>query len=183
MASLVLVPSLVGAVVGDPDISFGENGTVVDAASGSEAATGVVLQPDGRIVVAGRALNADGNYDFLVARYTTTGAPDASFGTNGKTTTGFAPTATDFAYAVALYPPSGPDAGKIVVAGVTDSPGRNVIAVARYTAAGVLDPAFNSTGARAIDVGAFGDQGLAVALQADGKVVIAGSTSNGTDDD
>jgi uncharacterized delta-60 repeat protein len=56
--------------------------------SGTDYAPGVALQPDGKIVVAGSALS-DGRGDFLLARYNTTGSPDATFSDDGIQTTDF----------------------------------------------------------------------------------------------
>jgi uncharacterized delta-60 repeat protein len=89
---------------GSPDPTFDADGT---ATIGFPAVltTGAVLQPDGRIVVAGSSSG-----DFAVARLNSNGSPDATFGTAGKVTVDFGgPT---FANAVALQPN-----GRIVVAG------------------------------------------------------------------
>ena len=71
------------------DTSFGGTGRVLTAVgiSGSNAA-GVALQKDGKIVVAGYAVNNSGRvYDFACLRYNADGSLDQSFGDHGKVTT------------------------------------------------------------------------------------------------
>ena len=71
------------------DTSFGGTGRVLTAVgiSGSNA-TGVALQKDGKIVVAGYAVNNSGRiYDFACLRYNADGSLDQSFGDHGKVTT------------------------------------------------------------------------------------------------
>lgn len=99
---------------------------------------------------------------------------DPSFGTAGLTMTGIG--VFDEARAVAVQPD-----GKIVVAGYADV-GGFAFAVARYTAAGVLDPTFGD-GGRVIT--AIGDraEAFALALQSDGKIVVAGRTATGAAQD
>jgi uncharacterized delta-60 repeat protein len=107
------------------------------------------------------------------------GALDPSFGTAGLQTLNFG--ATDSAAAVAVQPD-----GKIVVAGTTDAGGGvSDIAVARYNPDGTLDLTFgNGTGTTRINFGASTSNGAGgVAIQGDGKIVIAGYTNvNGNDD-
>src|SRR5205807_1340610 len=72
---------------GSLDASFGTGGLVTtDFASGSDFASAVTLQPDGKIVVAGTAYTGTGS-DFAVARYDADGSPDSTFGSGGKVTT------------------------------------------------------------------------------------------------
>jgi uncharacterized delta-60 repeat protein len=62
-------------------------GLSLTSISGTDYGADVALQPDGKIVVAGSA--ADGQGDFLLARYNTIGSPDASFSHDGIQTTDF----------------------------------------------------------------------------------------------
>ena len=121
------------------------NGFVTTDAGGDDFANSVVLQPaDNKIVVAGHAnVNLmNDTSDFAVLRYTSTGALDTTF---GAAQTGIVITdlgAFDNAFSVALQ-----NDGKIVVSGNTGSAGGNVsVAIARYTAAGVLDGSFGTNG-------------------------------------
>ena len=78
------------------DASFGRGGKAVTSFdpngkyySGFSAASGVVIQPDGRIVAAGYHAPGVQPRDFLLLRYTAQGRLDGSFGTGGKVTTNF----------------------------------------------------------------------------------------------
>src|SRR5947199_7207693 len=97
-------PAALASKPGDSDPTFGTGGIVSDQGSGAEVSSAMVIQPDKKIVVVGRALNTDGNYDFLAARYNPNGTPDNAFGGNGngKATVGFGSTSNEFAFAVAL---------------------------------------------------------------------------------
>ncbi|MFF2777129.1 calcium-binding protein [Streptomyces sp. NPDC058052] len=141
---------------GSLDTSFDGDGRVT---TGTGSGEGVALQPDGRIVVAGK----DGNA-FLVSRFTTGGAPDPSFDGDGRLTTSFGP-GDGGAADVALQ-----SDGRIVAAG---SYGGD-FALARYNTGGSLDPDFGGDGRVTTDFGGTGDAAARVALQTDGKIVTAG---------
>jgi uncharacterized delta-60 repeat protein len=94
---------------GLPDSAFGNNGVVYyDHGLKSDQGTSVMIQPDGKILVAG---NMDSvTTDFALFRYTSTGVLDNSFGTGGIVVTDFSN--NDFAYTMLLQPDR-----KIVLAG------------------------------------------------------------------
>ena len=96
------------------------------------------------------------------------GTLDASFGVDGALRTNFGGT-YDWAYATALQPD-----GRIVAAGVSDAKGTYDFAVARYTATQQLDPTFGNHGVVLTDFGHSYDWAYALALQPDGKIVVAG---------
>src|SRR3954453_23200558 len=98
---------------GSLDASFGTNGKVTTDFPGLVAAiSAVVVQPDGKIVVAGGAYPLfTFTGDFKVARYNPDGTLDTSFGNGGIVTTAF-PGDGSFAFAVALQ-----SDGKIIAAG------------------------------------------------------------------
>jgi uncharacterized delta-60 repeat protein len=160
----------------------GGSGKVQDDLSGSgsnDDARGVAIQTTGEIVVAGGsdASGTDGN-DFALVRYETDGDRDATttpFGGDGLVTTDFGGTA-DGAEGVAL------DGTKIVAAGRSgnfDGPGD--FAVARYESDGDLDTTTfgGGTGKATTDIhGSSNDDGHAVAVQTDSKVVVAGGVSS-----
>jgi uncharacterized delta-60 repeat protein len=103
---------------GSPDTTFDGDGTaVIDFGPGGEPASSAVLQPDGKIVVAGSA-----QAGVAVARLNANGSPDATFGAAGKATVDFGADAAG--NAVALQPN-----GRIVVAGQLTGTGE--LAVAR----------------------------------------------------
>jgi uncharacterized delta-60 repeat protein len=93
---------------GSPDPAFGGGGTAtVDFGPLADVANAAVLQPDGKIVVAG---DTQADEDVAVARLNPDGSPDATFGADGKATVDFG--FATFGYAVALQAN-----GRIVVAG------------------------------------------------------------------
>ena len=154
---------------GSLDTSFSTDGKVTtDIGTDTvDAAYAMAVQSDGKIVVAG---TSDAN-DFVVVRYTSAGALDTSFDSDGKVTTdiGTDPSINQ-AYAVAVQTD-----GKLVVAGQVN----HDFAVARYTAAGALDTSFDSDGKVTTDIGTDTfDFANAVAVQSDGKIVVAGSSGD-----
>ena len=157
---------------GSLDPTFGDGGKVVtDLQSHVQWAMAMVIQPDGKLVVSGSTRQLGSYADFLVARYTTSGALDQSFGSGGIVSTDFQPDWTDWAYGVALGP-----GGKIVAAGVGlpgDSGGPGVIDIAVYDTNGHLDPSFDADGMLVSAPGGNGAWGGVIA-QPDGKVVIGG---------
>ena len=107
-------PFRVHAAAGDLDFSFGVGGKVVTDVPGytSELGYDVAIQPDGKILVAGRALSStNGTSDFVVLRYNPDGSLDTSFGIDGKVFTDFS-NSTDYAHAIALQVD-----GRIIVGG------------------------------------------------------------------
>ena len=149
---------------GSLDTSFGSNGKVTTAiGSGDDDALAVAVQSDGKIVVAG---SSDGH--FALARYNADGTLDTSFSTDGKVTTSFG-TSNEGAQAVAVQ-----SDGKIVAAGRTSTH----IALVRYNADGSLDTSFSSDGKVTTAIGGTGDRAYAVALQSNGKIVVAGQGNN-----
>jgi uncharacterized delta-60 repeat protein len=162
---------------GSLDTSFGTGGKVTTDFGGFDLAPAVALQPDGKIVVAGWTEDIFfAGADFAVARYNPDGRLDAGFGTGGKVTTSFG--AFGCATGVALQPN-----GKIVVAGnTTDAVGGEDFALARYNANGGLDAGFGTGGKVTTDFGG-DDFANGVALQPDGKIVVAGATFLTTDYD
>ena len=137
-----------------------------------------ILQPDGKIIVVGSATtNAPQSYQIAVARYNTNGSLDATFDGDGKLTTTVDANKPSAASAVALQPD-----GKIVVVGrVGDLPsaGSPDAVIVRYNPDGSLDATFDGDGIRLIanfDAQNAYDAASDVAVQADGKIVIAAGT-------
>jgi uncharacterized delta-60 repeat protein len=179
---LVVVAPPVSAAAGDLDPAFNRSGMVTTDFFGSEGdlAYAVAVQADGKIVAAGRSLGTTQDYDFALARYTANGGRDVSFDGDGRVLTGFGrgtATFNDQAYGLAIQAD-----GKIVAAGWAGP----YLAVARYTTAGKLDTTFSGDGKQLITFG-FTGTGLnvanAVAIQADGRIVVAGEAWNGLDFD
>jgi uncharacterized delta-60 repeat protein len=158
---------------GSPDVTFGTNGKVsTDFAGSADRAWAVLVQTDGRLVVAGHAVTPSptgGGNDFAVARYTAAGALDTTFGVGGKVTTDIAGR-TDLAFAARLQPD-----GKIVVAGrVADGGADNPdVGLVRYDFDGSLDATFGTGGIVRIDLNGDWDEASDLVLQADGTIVVS----------
>ncbi len=159
---------------GSLDASFGNGGLVITAvASGNDQADAVALQADGKIVTAGYAYNGSISY-FALARYNTDGSLDTSFDTDGIVTTAIT-SGNSFARGVAVQAD-----GKIVAVGYAYNGSISYFALARYNTDGSLDTSFGSSGVAITAISNRQDQATAVALQADGKVVVAGAAYNGS---
>ncbi len=154
------------AAAGDLDLAFGTNGKVLTSFYGDGAAS-VVLQSDGKIVVAGDSNNGNDS-DFAVARYNSDGTLDTSFSADGEVITDFG--GEDYGTSVAIQ-----SDGKIVVAGYGSSGGPEDFAIVRYNTDGSLDTSFDTDGKLLIDFGRY-ENGKALAIQTDGKIVLAGNS-------
>lgn len=166
---IVLVRYTVGGVL---DATFDGDGKVVTDIQGEDAAFGITIQPDHRILVAGAS---DGAANAVVVRYESDGRLDAAFGDGGVAS---APvTGGGAALDVGLQTDGG-----IVITGIAGfASGIPQVLVARFDAGGVLDAAFDGDGIVTTPLGAGGGIGSGLAVQADDKVVVAGasfSTSN-----
>jgi len=156
------------------DTKFGVGGKVLtDFGTGSsDFANGGLVEPNGKIVVVGGSNAADSNTDFAIARYNKNGTLDSSFGNGGKVLTDFG-AGNQFEDATAVALAAG---GKLIVVGGTSTD----FAVARYNKNGTLDTSFGTGGLVTTDFGGDTDFAQAVAIQSDGKIVVAGS-SNASD--
>jgi uncharacterized delta-60 repeat protein len=152
---------------GSFDTSFGGTGKVITPVGNSQdRAFSVAIQADGKIVAAGYSYN-DG---IAVVRYNPNGSLDTSFNGTGKVTTSFG-SSSAIANDLAIQAD-----GKIVVAvGAYGSFNGDVSAVVRYNSNGSLDTSFNGTGIIITPL-----NNSSVAIQTDGKVVVAGSGYNGS---
>lgn len=181
IAALLVSPTLLyqaKAAAGDLDLAFGSNGKVTtDFGGTTDYGNAVVLQADGKIIVAGHAITDYANpgffSDFALARYNPNGALDTTFGNNGKVTTHFNGGPFDAVDDLALQPD-----GKIVAAGhaVDDVGGSVDIAVVRYNSNGSLDTAFGNGGKVTTHLRDSSNSASSLVLQPDGKIVIAGAT-------
>jgi uncharacterized delta-60 repeat protein len=158
---------------GTLDTSFGNGGSVSNG-SFSTASAGALYPVtgtanDGKIVVAGQHTGGG----FVLARYNANGSLDTAFGSGGLVTTQIGASG---AFAVTIQAD-----GRIVAAGWTRPTGssQNTFAVARYNADGSLDSTFGSGGIVTTLIGVKSN-GLGVALQPNGDIVVAGMSSNGS---
>ena len=158
--------------VGAPDVTFAGTGRVLADFGGDETASALAIDRDGSIVAVGTR-SKDGLLEVVLVRYRANGTLDSSFNGNGRRVLSFTDGADNLGQSVAFDL-----AGRIVVAGTRTTATGSVFAVARLLPDGSLDTTFNNSGKRFIDFGltngtnAFGQ---AVAVQDDGKIVIAGT--------
>jgi uncharacterized delta-60 repeat protein len=179
---------------GTLDSTFGSGGIalitlVKGITTGGSGFTAVALQSDGKIVLAGSQvlsptpINNQYDWEWILARYNANGTLDTTFG-GGRHPTGIAQynltTGADNVSAMQLQPWD----GKIVVAGKTQGPSGDDIGVARFNTNGTLDTAFGNGGLVTYTTpGAHSDSASSLVLQADHKIVVAGSsTGNGNNE-
>ena len=177
---------------GSLDASFAPSGTGFD-----RFVDALALQPDGKVVVGGQFANYDGTAAASVIRLNADGSRDASFAVSGMgllstvrvvllqpdgkvLVTGnyglrrlnadgtldasFAAAVGNAPYALALQPD-----GKVVVGGAQMQLGTGSTRVARLNADGSFDASFRTTGT------GLNNYVYAVAVQPDGRVLVAGS--------
>jgi uncharacterized delta-60 repeat protein len=163
------------------DPTFGAGGKVLTdfGAAGEEIASDLAIQSDGKIVAAGNFSPEGVGDDFALARYNTDGTLDPTFNATGKVLTDFSGSGSDdFLSSVDVQ-----SDGKIVVAGYSNASGTSYdFALARYNPDGTLDPTFNGTGKVLTDFSGSGshDFAYALAIQSNGKIVVAGFSTSGT---
>lgn len=163
---------------GSLDANFGTNGKVTTpVGSNDDFSSALVLQPDGKLLHAGYCRIVDINYDFCTVRYNADGTLDTTFGTSGKVITAIG-VDRDYASGIALQPD-----GKIILTGWCATSASNFdFCALRYNADGSLDATFGTSGKVVTPVGSGNtmDIASAVALQPDGKIVIAGYCNGST---
>ena len=156
---------------GSLDSSFGSGGKIIEDLPGSTGSyiTGIEVQADGKIVVAGTSDN-----DFFVIRYTSTGTRDTTFSSDGIHTFDLGSSSADVLKGMKIQ-----SDGKIVLAGY----GSGNWGVARLTSTGDMDTTFGGgNGITITDFGGSGDQAHDLVIASDGKILVGGYTNaSGTD--
>ena len=147
------------------------DGKVLSSIEGYDRGYAMALQGDGRIIVVG--------LDFQMMRYNSNGTWDTSFNGTGKQRSQLGNGVNEGGI---LFDVKVQSDGKIVTAGyfgdVVNSSNLDFL-VLRYDANGTLDPSFNGTGIVKTDFGGY-DVGWTMALQTDGKIVVAGYSRDAT---
>lgn len=149
------------------DGSFGVGGRRNGLLSGSDGASGMTLQPDGKIVFAGFYSSGPSGENWLIGRLQSPSAlPDGSFGSGGYVTHDLGGSA-DEAYDVLVQPD-----GKVLIAGARRDQGAGFDfgAVLRLNPGGTPDTGFGNSS----EVRSLGQAIVALALQPDGKILAAG---------
>ncbi len=155
---------------GLPDASFNTVGIVTTALFSPSEGNALVVQPDGKIVVAGRTGSPTNP---VMLRYTTDGSLDSSFHATGilqLTDRSF-----DYFTGVALQPN-----GKLLGIGANTAPVPREASVTRVTADGFIDSAYATNGIARVrdDATSLGSYAAAGVLQPDGRLVVAGEHRN-----
>lgn len=154
------------------DHTFGIGGKVITpVGSGNDAGLSTVIQNDGKIVVGG--YTAVGKfYDTMLVRFLPDGSLDPEFGEGGKVITAMS-RETDTGLAVALQ-----SNGRILIAGDIDNGGDYDFALMRFYPDGTIDPSFGDKGMVITPVGCGDDIGLAMTVQANDQIIVAGTANN-----
>lgn len=159
---------------GQLDSGFGSGGKlVINAAAnvnGSSEARALLVQPDGKLLIAGYAGGSSNDDDLLVMRLASDGTADLTFGTGGITRTPIG-TGEDIANAMVLQP----DGGIVVAGSSVQSVGRRDFVIARYTGSGVLDATFGTGGFTTTPIGPADDIAYALTRMPWGRFVAGGS--------
>ncbi len=150
---------------------FTPDGIVTASITGGEVAQGIAVQEDGKIVVGGYSST---DKEFLVLRFNSDGSPDTGFGSNGIFETSFG---YGLVYANSL---DLQEDEKIILVGSVYNGTDMDCATMRFTTAGALDNTFDSDGLATVNFNNGSDYGEGVAVQGDGKIVVASSANNGS---
>lgn len=176
---------------GTLDSSFGTGGQVrTDMFSGSQdQALDVAIQSADNKIVVGGSTGLPNSQDllFALARYNTNGSLDGGFGVGGLVTTNY-DIGADVVSRLAIQ-----SDGKIVAAGTNPinflnnngvlTPQESKFALARYATDGALDGSFGTGGKVTTSFATGFDEAKGVAIQSDGKIVVAGSAVIGDNRD
>ncbi|TMK83486.1 MAG: hypothetical protein E6G46_03140, partial [Actinobacteria bacterium] len=156
---------------GTPDSSFGSGGkTEPNVESGAALGNAVAVQSNGKIVIAGGSPNG-----LLAVRLNANGSPDTAFSGDGAAAVN--PQTAGAANAVALQ-----SNGSITIAGYSTNGTKSNFAVARFTSTGTPDASFAGPGWAITVVGTGHDVAHGVNIQPDGKIVVSGTSNDGTHD-
>ncbi len=159
---------------GSVDATFGSEGkTTINFNNYNDFGRNALLQPDGKIVVAGAAKNNNGNSSVALLRLNADGTLDNTFGTGGKKTFTISGLADDYAEAVSIL-----ENGKLIVGGYTAGD----FLLMRINANGNLDNTFGNNGTTITDFDDFQDKAYALAVDTDGSIYLGGhgyETGNG----
>ncbi len=167
---------------GTLDNTFNNDGIVISTVNNFNRGDTLLLQPDGKILLAGNCYSGDTNNNFTALRYLTSGFLDNTFDGNGVAAPPISGFSDDYAYDMALQPD-----GKIVLVGSTaptTTIGQNLptdIAVMRLNSNGSLDSSFGGGSLRIIFENV-SESANAVIIQPDGKIVLGGFLNNSVKD-
>jgi len=152
------------------DTTFGTSGFTTTTPGTSGTISSIALDSQGRIIAAGTAVISGVN-KFAIARYTSSGVLDATFGTSGFTTT--TPGTSDSVRSIALD-----NQERIIAGGLAVISGVNKFAIARYTSSGVLDTTFGTSGFTTTTPGT-NDAIYSITLDSQERIIAGGQATIG----
>ena len=160
---------------GTLDTSFGQGGFTLTSFAASDNANALALAPDGKIVVVGTTSSASAgssnqSSSFAIARYTSAGEIDPTFGAAGKVVESLNSDLTMPGYSAAYSVAIQRDGGILV--GGTDA--RQNLAIIRLTPRGLLDATFGTSGIASPITDDKGSQANSLSITSDGKILVAG---------
>ena len=171
----IFINNLAAQVAGDLDTTFHFDGTLIFNPPGEGGgASSMALQPDGKIVVSGGS-TLDVFTDFSLTRFNNNGSIDTTFGTMGNVITSIG-IFSDFCHDIALQ-----SDGKIISIGYTliySMSTESFCALSRHLPDGTLDPDFGIGGIVKTDIGPDEQELVTVAIQSDGKILVAGQSGD-----
>ena len=163
---------------GSRDNSFAGGGFVhqYTVNAGYSGFNAVALQPDGKVVLAGAALNGNTGINMLVVRLTSGGSPDGSFGSGGAVQLPASKSAQAASSQNAPYGALGlvVAGGGIFTAGWYDNFGQKQLALWGLTGSGSPDSGFGTGGRTLISSDGNNIQGNGFAIAPDGRLLVAG---------
>jgi uncharacterized delta-60 repeat protein len=151
---------------GTLDTTFDGDGIATTTIGNQSTGFDLVIQGDGKIILAGQSNPTSGGTILALARYNTNGSLDTTFDADGIVTGPIG-----FMHAVALQ-----SDGKIVVGGLS----ANHFTLVRYNDNGSLDTTFDGDGIATTTIGTASSIVLDLAVQPDGKIVALGRSTSGT---
>lgn len=163
---------------GNLDSGFGNNGRVITNSGSTEEANSIEILPDGKIILSGIFYyNGNANEIIAIAKYTSGGVLDTTYGNKGQVFTNFGNSSPKiFAFSSVLQTD-----GKLLVIGFAKNTTADFF-ITRYNTNGTLDTAFGSNGVLFVDYGT-NEGAYASLFQTDGKLIVGGSTNNGTNNE
>lgn len=165
---------------GTLDTTFDGDGLVRTDLGGYAVALAMVVQEDGKIVVAGSLMVSNLPSRFLIARYNGDGSLDATFDQDGIVTVAVGANACA-AVALAMDP-----LGRVIASGWCYQPGgqpmHEEMAVVRLNSDGSMDTTFDGDGITSVAVGT-NSEAVAVAITDDGGILLGGSTTTNNEHD
>lgn len=165
-------------ISGTLDTSFDSDGHVtLDIVGEDDQASDVLIQPNGKIVIAGNSVNS-GVRSALLARFDGDGTLDTTFGVNGVVIPSFGASGPDVFVSIVQL-----ENGQLLVTGSRDDGSQNDIILLRYSADGAIDTTFGTNGVVVTPIGSNYSLASGLAVQSSGKIIVTGSTDSGSNND